>query len=266
MKNILEVQDLTVVNKKNTVLVDSISFNVENNEFLSISGTSSSGRNAIINALVFSQRLGLKFTSGDIYFNKNSESYELLYDGQVNKKGFKVFKKNIAYISNPRNLFSPYSSVGSHVAQAIHDGQGLSYSQSKIAAIHTMQICGISDAADIYSKKSNQVKDGVLYRSMLALAMGKKPMLILADNPLLNCDLTIKGQFIDMVQQLRQEYIPAMLIVENLTASLELADRIAVMESGQILRQFIKRDFDQIYFDQSNMMDFLKNKAIKYAQ
>ena len=66
-KNILQVKDLTMIIKKK-LIVDKISFDVKEGEFLSILGPSGCGKTTLIRMLI-----GIsKPTSGDIFMNNKS--------------------------------------------------------------------------------------------------------------------------------------------------------------------------------------------------
>ncbi len=262
MKKILEAKNLIIFNAQGHLVVDNISFALYDDEIFCLSGPFDSGVSDVINAIVFSKELGYQIVSGDIVFNDKSSSLLLYENGKLIRKSFKVFKEQTTYFSDPRQIFNPYYSVGSQIAQAIRAKMKVSFSEAKVAAIHSMQKCQINQAAELYAFKTDQIKDALLFKSMLALAIGKQAKIIFADFSLICADITVKAQFLDLLCQLKQNHGLSILMAESLDTSLQVADRLAFIDSGRIIKLLDKQDFQKVYFDQSNLVELFSESNI----
>ena len=75
-------------------------------------------------------------------------------------------------------------------------------------------------------------------RAMIALAVACHPLLILADEPTTNLDVTIQDQILHLLADLRAEREMAMILVSHdLGVVSQAADRVAVMYAGHIVEE-----------------------------
>jgi len=79
---------------------------------------------------------------------------------------------------------------------------------------------------------------GMRQRVMIAIALTCSPKLLVADEPTTALDVTIQGQLLDLLNQLREDTGTAIrLITHNMGVVAEVADRVTVMYSGQMAEQ-----------------------------
>ena len=74
-------------------------------------------------------------------------------------------------------------------------------------------------------------------QQMLAIARGlmANPILLMLDEPSLGLAPIMVNQIFDMVQELKKRGTTLLLVEQNVTKSLELADRVYVMENSRIV-------------------------------
>jgi oligopeptide/dipeptide ABC transporter ATP-binding protein len=84
----------------------------------------------------------------------------------------------------------------------------------------------------------HQMSGGMRQRVMIAMAIACEPKLIIADEPTTALDVTIQAQILDLLQELREVYRCAvMLITHDLGIVAEVADRVVVMYTGRIVEE-----------------------------
>jgi peptide/nickel transport system ATP-binding protein len=83
-----------------------------------------------------------------------------------------------------------------------------------------------------------QLSGGMQQRVMIAMALASEPKLLIADEPTTALDVTIQAQILELLLDLKRRLGMSMLLItHNLGIVGDLADRVAVMYSGQIVEQ-----------------------------
>jgi oligopeptide/dipeptide ABC transporter ATP-binding protein len=77
---------------------------------------------------------------------------------------------------------------------------------------------------------------GMQQRVMIAMALASEPKLLVADEPTTALDVTIQAQILDLLRDLKNRLgMSILLITHNLGIVGDMADRVAVMYSGQVV-------------------------------
>ena len=85
----------------------------------------------------------------------------------------------------------------------------------------------------------NQLSGGERQRVAIARSLANRPMLILADEPTGNLDSHSGGEVIALMHKLNHELGTTFIVVTHDEAVARQADRILIMQDGQIVRQHI---------------------------
>ena len=233
MEKLLEVKNLSVEfpGKDETVhAVDRVSFDIYPGETFGLVGESGCGKSQTMRSI-----LGLLKAPGrDI-------GGEILYKGQdiakMNQRELqKVRGKEISLIfQEPMTSLNPVLKIRDQIYEAF-DGMKMSKEEKYQKAIELLKLVGIPSAETRVNEYPHQFSGGMRQRAMIAIALGARPKLLLADEPTTALDVTIQDQIMKLLNQLKDELnMSIILVTHDLGVIAQMCDRVAVMYAGQIV-------------------------------
>ena len=96
----------------------------------------------------------------------------------------------------------------------------------------------LNDVERIAKSYPHELSGGQRQRIMIAMALAKKPKLLIADEPTTALDIAIQIEILALLKKLSTENKMGILFITHDLLSLgEFADRIAVMHHGKIVEQ-----------------------------
>src|ERR1019366_2189707 len=102
--------------------------------------------------------------------------------------------------------------------------------------IAALESVAIPDAAQRYGDYPHQFSGGQRQRILIAMALMHRPRLLIADEPTTALDVTVQAQVLELLRDLQRQHGLAMLFISHDLAVVgEMADRVAVMRTGQIV-------------------------------
>ncbi len=227
---ILSVQNLSINFLKNSI-VKNISFDLQEGEVVAIVGGSGAGKS--ISALAVAGLLGQNFsTSGVINF----EGRNLL---DLSEKEFcKIRGKEIGVIfQDPLTSLNPLHKIGKQIAEAItiHNSN---YNQTQVRnlVVELLKMVELSDFQNRLDAYPHQISGGQKQRIMIAIALANNPQLLIADEPTTALDSKTQSEIINLLSSLNKKLgLSILFITHNLQVARKLADRILVMNNGEIV-------------------------------
>ena len=224
--SVLQFKDFSAYYKvdKNTlgVAVDNINLEVQSGEFLVIVGPSGCGKTTLIRCILS----GISRTEG-----------EILLDG-INIDRIKKSDRNLAYICQECNLF-PKMTVFDNIAFPLR----MMKTPHDEVQRRVKEIAEKTEISELLSRKPAQLSGGQLQRVEIARALVKNPRIVLFDEPFANLDVKLKTTMRVLVKNIHKEYRPTFLFVtHDLSEAVALADRILVMNEGEIVETGTPRE------------------------
>ena len=226
----LAIENLRVWFGANEV-VREVSLTLERGEVLGLVGESSSGKSVTSLAI-----LGLLDPAARVEGSIRWMGRELV--GLSNRELRAIRGREIAMIfQEPMTALNPVMTVGKQIAEAIlaHRPR-LGGRDAKREAIAALEAVSIPEAARRFGDYPHQFSGGQRQRILIAMALVHKPHLLIADEPTTALDVTVQAQVLELLKSLQREHGVAMLFTSHDLAVVgQMADRVAVMRSGQIL-------------------------------
>ena len=228
--SLLEVNGLSVSmahRRRQTQVVDNISFSVDTQETLCIVGESGSGKSMTAKALI-SLLPKHATASGQVAFN----GQPLLGNNAESIRG-----RDIGMIfQEPMTALNPVLSIGRQMTEAAVVIGGLSQSKANTRATELLDKVGIDGGAGRLSQYPHELSGGMRQRVLIAMAMMLSPKLLIADEPTTALDVTIQAQILTLLKQLVADTGMGLLfITHDMGVVAQMADRVLVMKDGQAI-------------------------------
>ena len=123
----------------------------------------------------------------------------------------------------------PHLSVAANIGFGLHN---LSRSERKLRVSELMQVVGLADVSEQFP---HELSGGQQQRVALARALAPRPDLLLLDEPFSNLDVSLRERLsIEVRDILSDQNITAILVTHDQHEAFALADKIGVMDHGEI--------------------------------
>ncbi len=229
---LLEVRGLTV-GFGAAEAVRGISFSIAAGETLGLVGESGSGKSAaslaVLRLLPETARVGGAIRLG------GEDLLGLPEEAMRRRRG----REMAMIFQEPMTALNPVMGVGRQIAEAVeahHPGMGRREVRAKVLA--AMEEVGLPEPERRSADYPHQFSGGQRQRVLIAMAIVNRPRLLIADEPTTALDVTVQAQILALLNALRREHGLAMLFISHDLAVVgQVADRVAVMQRGEIVEQ-----------------------------
>ncbi len=240
MKNLtplLDVKNLSVSFGEKEV-VHGINFSIAPGEKLALVGESGSGKTiTALSLLRLVQDAKITGVVNYIESQTNQNMRDLLSIPERDLRGIRG--QDIAMIfQEPMTALNPLFTVGDQIAEVLELKMGMSRAQAHQQAIQLLADTGIPEPERRVNAFAHQLSGGQRQRAMIAMALACQPKLLLADEPTTALDVSLRGQILDLLDSLQAKYgMAVLMITHDLNLVRRFAQRVMVMENGQIVEQ-----------------------------
>jgi peptide/nickel transport system ATP-binding protein len=233
-KPMLEIRNLTtevVTETGPKTIIDDVSFHVDARETLCIAGESGSGKSVTSLSVMGLLPPSAKVTKGEVLL----EGQNLLTFSEQRMQ--QVRGGDIATIfQEPMTSLNPVMSIGVQLLEAIGLHQNVFGAAAKAKALEALDAVRISESARRLRQFPHELSGGMRQRVMIAMALAGNPKLLIADEPTTALDVTVQAQILALMNDLKKDFNTAIvLITHDMGVVAEMADRVAIMQSGKLL-------------------------------
>lgn len=237
---LLEVEKLSLCFKKEdgkAKALKEVSLKIKEGEILALVGESGCGKSVFCKTVLGFLPDRAEVEGGSIRLTGE----EIL---PYEEKRMEEFRRTFfsLVMQNPAEALNPSIKVGKQIEeayQAAEAGRGKSRKnrrEHREEVLALMRQAGIPQPAERYHQYPYQLSGGMCQRVGIAIALAKKPRLLLADEPTSALDVTVQAQILQLLQTLREkENLSILLVTHDLGVVAAVADRVAVMYQGEIV-------------------------------
>ena len=234
---LLKVSDLSVafgVGEREIHAVKHVSFEIGKGETLALVGESGSGKS--VTALSVMKLLpypAARHPSGTITF----KGRELL--AMPENEIRKVRGNDITIIfQEPMTSLNPLHTIEKQIGEVLLLHKGLTGKAARARIIELLTQVGIPDPEGRLQSYPHQMSGGQRQRVMIAMSLANEPDLLIADEPTTALDVTVQAQILKLLKDIQSRLGMSMLfITHDLGIVRKLADRVCVMQRGEIVEQ-----------------------------
>ncbi len=239
MSALLEVRDLRIrfrvksslqawVKRDKDPFIDAVrqvSFSIAEGETFTLVGESGSGKSTLALAVAGL----LPVAEGEIWFAGQQIS-------AMTSNELQSYRKQIAMMwQNPVGSLSPRLSIGSLITEAykIH---GLKGRDLKAESHRLLKMVGLPE--HFSERYPHQLSGGQARRVGVARALALDPKLIIADEPTAGLDVSVQGEILNLLNDLRDRLGVSMFVItHNLNIVRHISDHTAIMYLGRFAEQ-----------------------------
>jgi microcin C transport system ATP-binding protein len=230
---LVEVRDLSVAfvqGGARTEAVRRVSFDLHAGETLAIVGESGSGKSVTALSTVRLLPDNAEITGSIRYRGAEMTT--------ADERALRAVRGNdVSFVfQEPMTSLNPLHTVERQIGESLALHQGLTGSAATARIVELLTQVGLRDPASRLGAYPHQLSGGQRQRVMIAMALANKPDVLIADEPTTALDVTIQAQILALLADIqRAEGMGMLFITHNLGIVRRIADRVAVMQAGEIV-------------------------------
>tara|TARA_B100000965_G_scaffold21286_1_gene16034 strand:- start:814 stop:1536 length:723 start_codon:yes stop_codon:yes gene_type:complete len=234
---VLEINNLKKTFENGSPALKGIDLKINKGEFVSILGPSGSGKTTLLRTIN-----GLETSSGgEIYFDNK----------EVNNNNISEVQKKTGMIFQEFNLVNNLSAINNVLTGLLNSSNkflSLFYlfsKKQKIEALRSLETVGLLEKS--YSR-SDELSGGQRQRVGIARAIIKKPLLLLADEPVASLDPKSSNLILSLLKKINQEFGTTILCnLHQVDLAKKYSDRVVGLIEGKIIFDEKSSDFNEAY-------------------
>tara|TARA_Y100001970_G_scaffold67238_1_gene85712 strand:+ start:57 stop:779 length:723 start_codon:yes stop_codon:yes gene_type:complete len=220
----LEINNLKKTFENGSPALKGVDLKINKGEFVSILGPSGSGKTTLLRTIN-----GLEnSTGGEIYFDNK----------EVNSNNISEVQKKTGMIFQEFNLVNNLSAINNVLTGLLNSSNkflSLFYlfsKKQKIEALRSLETVGLLEKS--YSR-SDELSGGQRQRVGIARAIIKKPLLLLADEPVASLDPKSSNLILSLLKKINQEFGTTIICnLHQVDLAKKYSDRVVGLIDGKI--------------------------------
>jgi len=221
----LEINNLKKTFENGSPALKGVDLKINKGEFVSILGPSGSGKTTLLRTIN-----GLETsTGGEIYFDNK----------KVNNNNISDVQKKTGMIFQEFNLVNNLSAINNVLTGLLNSSNkflSLFYlfsKEQKIEALRSLETVGLLEKSH---NRSDELSGGQRQRVGIARAIIKKPLLLLADEPVASLDPKSSNLILSLLKKINQEFGTTILCnLHQVDLAKKYSDRVVGLMDGKII-------------------------------
>ena len=233
----LEINNLKKTFENGSPALKGVDLKINKGEFVSILGPSGSGKTTLLRTIN-----GLETSSsGEIYFDNKKIDHNNFLD--VQRKTGMIFQE-----FNLVNNLSAINNVLTGLLNSSNKFLSLFYlfsKKQKIEALKSLETVGLLEKSH---NRSDELSGGQRQRVGIARAIIKKPLLLLADEPVASLDPKSSNLILSLLKKINQQFGTTILCnLHQVDLAKKYSDRVVGLMDGKIIFDEKSADINEAY-------------------
>jgi len=237
----LEINNLRKNFNNGTHALKGVSFKVKRGEFISILGPSGSGKTTLLRSIN-----GLEpIENGEVIFNNN----------KITKENLPEVQKKTGMIFQEFNLVNNLSSINNVLTGLLNSSSKflsmfyLFSKEQKLEALQSLKTVGLLEKS--YSRV-DELSGGQRQRIGIARAIIRKPILLLADEPVASLDPKAALSTMKLLKKINKDFnITILCNLHQTNLAMEFSDRVIGLSDGLIVfdqeAKYLEKNINKLY-------------------
>ncbi len=206
--------------------VDNVSFDLYPGEILGLVGESGCGKSTLSRTIL---QL-IRPTSGTVEFQGRNLA-------QLDRESLRIARRQIQMVfQDPHACLNPLMTVGQSIADPLFIHKLATPTEARGQVMQMLERVGLIPTEEYYNRYPADLSGGQQQRVAIARALITRPSLLICDEPVSMLDASVQTQVLDLMLELKEEFnLTYLFITHDLWLARFLCDRIAVMNSGQMV-------------------------------
>ena len=237
----LEINNLRKNFNNGTHALKGVSFKVKKGEFISILGPSGSGKTTLLRSIN-----GLEpIENGEVIFDNN----------KITKENLPEVQRKTGMIFQEFNLVNNLSSINNVLTGLLNSSSKflsmfyLFTKEQKLEALQSLKTVGLLEKS--YSRV-DELSGGQRQRIGIARAIIKKPILLLADEPVASLDPKAALSTMKLLKKINKDFnITILCNLHQTNLAMEFSDRVIGLSDGSIVfdqeAKYLEKNINKLY-------------------
>ncbi len=214
--------------------VENLNLSLNRNEILCVVGESGSGKSLMSRAILglFPSR-HVKPSAGKIIF----KGEDLLAASAARLRDLRGNRISMIF-QEPMTALNPVMKIGAQIEEALATHLQIEGKTRHTRVAEMLAAVNLPDPEKIMQSYPHQLSGGQRQRAMIAMALMLEPDILIADEPTTALDVTTQAQILKLIRQIQKKNgMGVLFVTHDFGVVAEIADRVAVMQSGLIVEQ-----------------------------
>jgi oligopeptide/dipeptide ABC transporter ATP-binding protein len=211
--------------------VDGVSLTIEPGETVGLVGESGCGKSMTGMSIMRLLPPGGHIVSGSVKLNGRELTTV------ANSEMRRIRGNEVAMVfQDPMTSLNPTMTVGNQIAEAVRVHRDVSRKEALDRAGEVLGLVGMPKPLERLKAFPHQLSGGLRQRVVIAMALVCEPKVLIADEPTTALDVTIQGQILGLLDELKERMrMGLLLITHDMGVIAGRADRVLVMYAARIV-------------------------------
>ena len=208
--------------------VDDVSFDLARGETIAVVGESGCGKSSLMKAI-----LGLvRPHDGQILFNG-----EDIWAG--GREAMRRYRMKVGYVQqDPYGALPPFMTIRRILEEPLILAGMKSRSERLDRVIRALQEVKVTPPEDFLNKYPHMLSGGQQQRVVIARALIRDPMMLIADEPVSMLDASVRVEILKLLDEVQKErHLSVIYITHDLSTVRYFSERIFVMYAGKLIEK-----------------------------